>query len=557
LGPTGVKIALGSAGQIGLRLVGAVALIGAYIALEWISFIHEYKGLPITPWNPGVGLIFAHLIRTPAWNGLILFAGVLLAEMLVVDSVLDPTEIVVVAALIGAGYTGAAGVARWWRIDVNMRGLNDVLLVLGTGLAGAAVVALALTGFFLIRGQIGWADVVPAALPLLIGDIIGIAVVTPLLLRLSRLVALAGTWRPKPGVVIEFVAYGLVIVAFLSLTIGGQRAGGFNYFYLIFLPVVAAALRQGLDGACISLVIAQIGLVGLMHRHGFDVATFTEYQSLMLVLSATGLIVGVVVSERSQAERAARIAQGKLKMLEIEAMEASRVNLVTGMASALAHEINQPMTAARALARSSEHLLASPGGDRSRAAANLADLVVQIDHAGEIVRRMRGFLRRGVPRSSTIDVPNLLDDAVVLARAAAIERKVAIVIEGGKGLPSIHGDHVQVQQVILNLIHNALDAIKETGRSDGKIILSARHVPESQRVMMSVRDNGAGVSADVMQRLFQPLTTSKPEGLGLGLSICASIVESHGGRIWLHCGDAGATEFRFDLPVPSESGARS
>lgn len=556
-GPAGAKITPGLAGQMGLRLAGAVALVGAYVALEWVSFIHEYKGLPITPWNPGVGVVFAHLIRTPAWNGLILFAGVLLAETLVVDSVLDPTEIVVVAALIGAGYTGAAGVARWWRIDVNMKGLNDVLLVLGTGLGGAIIVALALTGFFLIRNQIGWADVVPAALPLLVGDIIGIAVVTPLLLRLLRPAALAGTWRPKAKVVIEFVAYGLVIVAFLSLTIGGQRAGGFNYFYLIFLPVVAAALRQGLDGACASLVIAQIGLVGLMHRHGFDVPTFTEYQSLMLVLSATGLIVGVVVSERSQAEVAARIAQEKLKALETEAMEASRFNLVTGMASALAHEINQPMTAARALARSSEHLLASPGGDRSRAVANLADLVVQIDHAGEIVRRMRGFLRRGVPRSSTIDVPNLLDDAVVLARAAAIERNVAVVVEAEKTLPSIHGDHVQVQQVILNLIHNALDAIKEAGRSDGKVIVRAWHVPESRRITVSVRDNGAGIGTDVAQRLFQPLTTSKPEGLGLGLSICASIVESHGGRIWLHCGDTGATEFRFDLPVPGGSGSRT
>jgi signal transduction histidine kinase len=553
--PAGVKTMPGMAGRIGLRLAGALALIGAYIVLEWVSFIHEYKGLPITPWNPGVGLVFAHLIRTSAWSGLILFAGVLLAEILVVDSVLDLTEIVVVAVLIAAGYAGAAALARRWRIDVNMTGLNDVLLVLGTGLGGAIFVASALTGFFLVRGQIGFADVVPAALPLLIGDVIGIAVVTPLLLRLSHFTSMPGDWRPGTGVVIEFAFYALVIVAFLSLTIGEERSGGFNYFYLIFLPVVAAALRQGLDGACFSLVIAQLGLVGLMHRHGFDVSTFTEYQSLMLVLSATGLIVGVVVAERSQAERAARAAQENLKALEADAIQASRFNLVTGMASALAHEINQPMTAARALARSSEYLLTSPDGDRARAAENLADLVVQIDHAGEIVRRMRGFLRRGVPRSSTIDVSNLLNDAVMLARAAAVERKAAIIVETAEPLPSTHGDHIQVQQVVLNLIHNALDAIKETGRRDGKIVLTARSVPESRRIEISVRDNGAGIGADVAQRLFRPLTTSKPEGLGLGLSICATIVESHGGRIWLHCGDPGATEFRFYLPVPAGTGS--
>jgi two-component system sensor kinase FixL len=143
----------------------------------------------------------------------------------------------------------------------------------------------------------------------------------------------------------------------------------------------------------------------------------------------------------------------------------------------------------------------------------------------------------------------------MLARAAAVERKAAIIVETAEPLPSTHGDHIQVQQVVLNLIHNALDAIKETGRRDGKIVLTARSVPESRRIEISVRDNGAGIGADVAQRLFRPLTTSKPEGLGLGLSICATIVESHGGRIWLHCGDPGATEFRFYLPVPAGTGS--
>ena len=131
------------------------------------------------------------------------------------------------------------------------------------------------------------------------------------------------------------------------------------------------------------------------HRYGYDANTFTEFQTLMLVLTATGLVVGVVVTERVHAHRAIRQVEDLLRKKEAEVMQAARVNLVSGMASALAHEINQPMTAARALARSAQHLVRGPNGDLARADGNLTDMIAQIDHAAAVVRRMRDFLRRG------------------------------------------------------------------------------------------------------------------------------------------------------------------
>ena len=540
--------------RTGLR---TICWLAAFLALEWLSFIHEYKGLPITPWNPGLGVLFACMVRGPAWYGVILFAGVLGSEFLVVKSALAWSEVVALAAIMAAGYAGAAALARWLRFDVELTRLRDVLVLLGCGVGGAAVVAGSLTGVFLMTGQIEPADIVPATTPLFIGDAIGIAVATPLLLRILRPGAGWRRWRPGPVLIAEFALYVAVIAAFLLLTIGAERTGGFNYFYLIFLPVVAAALRHGLDGACASLAVAQVGLVALMHLHGFDAETFTEYQSLMLVLTATGLVAGVVVSERAQARLAMEEAQEGLKAMEAEAVQAARYNLVTGMASALAHEINQPMTAARALARSAEHLLSTPGGDSRRAADNLADLVAQIDHAGGIVRRMRGFLRRGAPRSSTIDIRNVIEDAILLARASARDRNVAIAFEAPADLSMMHGDHVQLQQVILNLIHNAVDAIGETGRGSGQIVISASVDPGTDRLVVGVRDDGVGIAPEVEKKLFQPLTTSKPEGLGLGLSISSSIVELNGGRLWLENGTRGATEFRFDLPLSRSKAQQS
>ena len=188
-------------------------------------------------------------------------------------------------------------------------------------------------------------------------------------------------------------------------------AHGFRLFYLLFVPVVIAAVRHGLDGACLSLAVTQFSLIGLLHLSGYDAGEFTEFQTLMLVLTVTGLIVGVVVSERENSDRIARDAQARLVERQAEAAQVARVNLVSGMASALAHEINQPMTAARALGRSAQHLLLTPGGDLSRADNNLSAMLTQIDHAGDIVRRMRNFIRRGHPHVSTINTRDMLEEA--------------------------------------------------------------------------------------------------------------------------------------------------
>jgi two-component system sensor kinase FixL len=116
-------------------------------------------------------------------------------------------------------------------------------------------------------------------------------------------------------------------------------------------------------------------------------------------------------------------------------------------------------------------------------------------------------------------------------------------------LQPVYGDRVQLEQVVLNLTRNAMEAIAESGRADGRIRLSARRSERPNEIEICVADNGPGIDANLVGRLFEPLTTSKQEGLGLGLAICASIVEAHGGRIWLQSHAAGATEFRFSLPL--------
>jgi signal transduction histidine kinase len=319
----------------------------------------------------------------------------------------------------------------------------------------------------------------------------------------------------------------------------------YKFLSLLFLPVVAAALRYGIDGSCVALAAAQLGLVLLLHRSGHDAAAFTEFQVVMLALTASGLVVGVVVSERQRADLATQQAEQRLKEMQAQATRVARMNVVSGMASALAHEINQPMTAARALARSVQQILRSEAVDVGRADSNLAVLIAQIDHATGVVRRMRDFLRRGQPRVSTLDIRSVLDDALILVGADAVAKHISIDLVVEAVLPPILADRVQLQQVVLNLINNALEAILEAGHDDGRIRVGAEL--RDATIEISVADNGVGVPEG--RQLFEPQTSHKKDGLGLGLSICAAIIEAHGGRIWLHSAAKGATEFRFSLPV--------
>jgi signal transduction histidine kinase len=541
----------------GPDLAGTLVFILAYVALEWVSYSHEYRGVPVTPWNPGLGIAFGLVVLRGAIYGLALFAAVVVAEIFVLQTQLAWPAIIAVAVVVAATYTGAAAIARrQLRLDVAMADVRDVLALLSAGTAAAAVVALLFGALLLADREVGNDDLSKSVLPLFVGDVIGIAVVTPLLLRLSHLWLEPAQWWgrlrvPSFALIAEVALFTLVTGFALWMIVGSDRPNDYKYFSLLFLPVVVVAVRHGIDGSCLALASTQLGLLAVLRAFGYDATTFTEFQIVMLVLTMTGLLVGGVVSERERANRAARRAEARLREAEIEATRAGRLNMVSGMASALAHEINQPMTAARALARSAQQLLDERNGDVERARDNLASLVTQIDHAADVVRRMREFLRRGQPHFSTLDVGTVLEDALVLARPEAATHRTEIDLEVEPILPAVFGDRIQLQQVVLNLVRNGMDAIIEAGEARGRISVRAALGEGGRTVDVSVADNGTGIAPG--QNLFEPLSSSKKDGLGLGLSICANILHAHGGRIWLQSSASGATEFRFSLPLHLET----
>ena len=531
--------------------IGSLVLI--WIFQDWATFIHGYKSTLITPWDPGIGILFAVIIHDGILYSLALFLGVVFAEFVTRHGELGLPLILMTAAIVASVYTVAAFIARrYFMLDVKLERLRDSVMLIVAGMVGAIVVAILLSLLFLTFGRFDIDDLFPSIVRGFIGDTIGIAIMSPLTLRFWYLRHEFKLERVKETL-LEFVIYVIMIISGLWFAFNTKS----HHIDPLFLPIVLVAIRRGFDGACLSLLITQIGLVILLQHFGLDAETFTQFQIFMLILTTTGLSVGAIVSERGQVQRAFDDAQERIKKKESRAIQAGRFNLVTAMASALAHEINQPITAARALVRAVEHLLDAEALDLSRIKRNISTSIVQIDAAAKTIQRMREFLYRGRPSTGEVDIHELMDDALILLRPELAMTSIRIETFIEAGLPTLRGDRGQLEQIILNLVRNAIEAIAGKGQQNGCVTVTARRSKIRSNLEISVHNNGPRMDPEIIAHIFEPLVSSKEEGLGLGLPICASIVEAHGGRLWLERSKPDGTEFRLSVPFDGVQGSNA
>jgi two-component system, LuxR family, sensor kinase FixL len=244
------------------------------------------------------------------------------------------------------------------------------------------------------------------------------------------------------------------------------------------------------------------------------------------------------LTERQQTDR-------RLQELQDRLLHVSRLRSMGQMAAALAHELNQPLTAITNYIRAATRLLdaSEPNLPRARQAMNLA--VQQTMRSGEIIRRLRAFVARGEVTRQPESVAKLIEEASALALVGAQEHGIKVMISIGANLPNAVVDRVQIQQVLLNLIRNAIEAMGGCEVRE----LSIGTTVENDLVLIRVADTGSGISSDIEAKLFQPFITTKAEGMGIGLSVCRTIVEAHGGRIWAEPNTGGGCTFLFTLPI--------
>ena len=243
------------------------------------------------------------------------------------------------------------------------------------------------------------------------------------------------------------------------------------------------------------------------------------------------------LTERQQTE-------ARLQELQSELVRISRLTALGEMASALAHELNQPLTAIANYLRGSVRLLAQETLPRERLTEALGKASDQTLRAGDIIRRLRDFVARGETERRVESLPKLIEEAGALALVGAKEHGVRVAFDLDPTVNLVLADKVQIQQVILNLIRNAIDAMEDTPRRELRVVTRAAG-PETAQI--TVIDSGPGLSPEVADQLFQPFITTKRHGMGVGLSISRTIVEAHGGRIWAETAPEGGARFHFTL----------
>ncbi len=255
--------------------------------------------------------------------------------------------------------------------------------------------------------------------------------------------------------------------------------------------------------------------------------------------------------ERMQAEQALRDSEARARQHLSQLAHVSRLGALGEMASALAHEINQPLTTLTTYGQTCLHLLDRPDPDLGAVRSALEKSLEGACRAKEVVKRLRAYVSRGDIKTRLIPVQRLLDDCLVLLQTEARHHQVELVLDLPADLPPIRVDTVLIQQVLLNLVRNGVDAINHSEESERRIDLSVRADPDGQ-VVFEVGDSGTGIVEDMLPRLFEPFASSRQDGLGIGLSLCRSILEAHGGRLWLADTSASGTRFRFSIVADGE-----
>jgi PAS domain S-box-containing protein len=243
-----------------------------------------------------------------------------------------------------------------------------------------------------------------------------------------------------------------------------------------------------------------------------------------------------------------KVADMEVEQRRKEVTHLTRVAILGELSGALAHELNQPLTAILSNAQAAQRLLARAPLDLGVVGEILDDIVTDDLRAGEVIARLRALLRKGEARFQPLDLNDVTTEVLALARSELIERHVTVSTRLAPDLPTARGDRVQLQQVMLNLLLNASEAMSSK-RPFERVLTVSTALDGDGHLLTSIADRGSGIAPDAAARLFEPFFTTKPEGLGLGLSICRSIIAAHGGRLWADNNhDHGAT-FTFALPV--------
>jgi signal transduction histidine kinase len=246
-----------------------------------------------------------------------------------------------------------------------------------------------------------------------------------------------------------------------------------------------------------------------------------------------------------------KVAEEALNKARAELAHMARVTTLSALTASIAHEVNQPLSGIITNASTCLRMLAADPPNLDGARATVQRTIRDGNRASEVIQRLRALFARKPPRMQPVDLNDAAREVLVLSSSELHSSRVILQTDFDDDLPPVTGDRVQIQQVILNLILNATEAMREVDdRSRNLLVATARD--DVNRVRLSVRDCGVGVDPQTLEKLFEAFYTTKAQGMGIGLSISRSIIENHGGRLWASTHDGPGATFSFSIPCTSE-----
>ena len=258
------------------------------------------------------------------------------------------------------------------------------------------------------------------------------------------------------------------------------------------------------------------------------------------------------LTERKRTEAEARESERHVREMQMELAHANRVATMGQLTASIAHEVNQPIAAAATNAQAALRWLAARPPNLEEVRQALDHIVKDASRAGDVIGRIREIIKKAPSRKDRVDINEAIREVIELTRGEAVKNGASVQTAFGEALPLIEGDRVQLQQVVLNLIVNAVQAMGAVAERPRELFITTARA-EPNGVLVTVKDSGPGLAPSNLEQLFAPFYTTKPEGLGMGLSICRSIIEAHGGRLWVTANQPRGATFHFTVLAHPDS----
>ena len=533
----------------GVLWAALAVAIGYYLAAR-LGFAFTLQPHPISTLWPPNALLMAALLLAPARWWWVLLGAALPAHLLAELQSGVPLAMVLgwYASNCSEALIGAALVRAFLRAPLRFDSLRSAGVFLLFGVLVAPLASSFLDAGLVTLIGFGEGDYWTLVRMRFSSNVLAELTIVPLIVTWA-------TWRPRelrdalPKQLAEIVGVfaGVLttsVVAFELPLLDANTAPALFYAPLPFL--LWAAVRLGPRGTASALaVMVVVTIWGAVHglgpfAGGTPQDTARDMQLFLISVSVPLLLLAVALEEGGKAELDAH--EQRLQLTHL-----SRVAMLGELSGGIAHELNQPLTAILSNAQAAQHFLAGKEIDREELSEILKDIIAADQRAGEVIHRLRALFKKGESHLQPLDANELVREVLSIAHGDLVTRAVEVLPELAPQLPLIEGDRVQLEQVMLNLLMNGCDAMS-AGGADGRR-LSIRSRSSDSSVQISFTDLGPGFRAEDYDKLFQPFYTTKPQGLGLGLSISRSIVTAHGGRLWGSSSPGHGATFHIALPI--------